>query len=195
MKAVDEALKVTSKARIRKLPREPQMTNFMKVPMGLPLDFYSMKWLNRLPVTQQRMTVNANEVAFLPDPMKSLLPPKHKDHDVRERWSDRKFTKEFIGVKQEEYGFNDVEVDSEGEVVVVDDEEEVEGGVIDLEEESEDDGESEKYLEDGEWGRVYDEEEDKDYNGEEDDEDRESTDEEEEEAEMSDLDEEMGGEE
>ncbi|MBW0480882.1 hypothetical protein O181_020597 [Austropuccinia psidii MF-1] len=79
MKAAGKAMKVTSKARCRKLPREPQMTNFPTAPTGLPLYFYGKKWLNSLPLPQQRLTVDANAVAFLPDPAKLLFPPNHKD--------------------------------------------------------------------------------------------------------------------
>ncbi|MBW0482242.1 hypothetical protein O181_021957 [Austropuccinia psidii MF-1] len=192
MKAAGKAMKVTSKERFRKPPREPQITNFSTAPTGLTLDFYSKKWLNTLPLPQQHLTVDANAVAFLPDPARSLLPPNHKDYNYREKWADRKFSKEFIGVVWEKYGFNENEMNSEGEVVLVDDEEEIEGGVIDLKKESEDEDDSERYLDDWEWIGVYDEENDKYHNGESEDEEGyeeeedETEKEEEEEAEMSD---------
>ncbi|MBW0498902.1 hypothetical protein O181_038617 [Austropuccinia psidii MF-1] len=159
MKAAWKAMKVTSKARFRKLPREPQIKNFPTAPTGLPLDFYSKEWLNSLPLPQKRLTVDVNAVVFLPYPAKSLFPPNHKDYDYRGKWADWKFNKEFIGVVWEKYGFN------ETKVVVVDEEEEIEGGLIDLEKESEDEDDSKRYLDDGEWSRVYDEEDYKDYNG------------------------------
>ncbi|MBW0526515.1 hypothetical protein O181_066230 [Austropuccinia psidii MF-1] len=77
-------------------------------------------------------------------------------------------------------------------MVVVDEEEEIEGGLIDLEKEIEDEDDSKRYLENGEWSRVYEEEDNKAYNGKSEDEegDEEEEDEtekeEEEEAEMSD---------
>ncbi|MBW0506695.1 hypothetical protein O181_046410 [Austropuccinia psidii MF-1] len=158
MKAVDDALGITSKARIRKLPKVPQITNFPKAPIGLPLDFYSKKWLSTLPVSQQRLSV-----AFLPDPSKSLLPPQNINHDRREKWSDSKFSKEFVSIVLTKYGLDKVELNSEGEEAVEEDDEEVEGGVIDLEQESEIEKDAEEYVQDGEWGKLYDEDEDADY--------------------------------
>ncbi|MBW0568483.1 hypothetical protein O181_108198 [Austropuccinia psidii MF-1] len=162
MQAVDNALKNSLKARIRKLPKVPQETNFPKAPIGLPLDFYNKKWLRSLPVSQQRIVVDKNSVAFLPDPSKSLLPPQNKDHDCWEKWSDRRFSKEFAEKTLKSYGLDEEEVDSEGDDVDEQDEEDVEGGVIDLEAPIDGDKDSE-YVKDGEWSCLYDEDEDKDY--------------------------------
>ncbi|MBW0537159.1 hypothetical protein O181_076874 [Austropuccinia psidii MF-1] len=150
MQAVDNAL------RIIKLPKVPQETNFPKAPIGLPLDFYNKKWLRSLPVSQQRIVVDKNSVAFLPDPSRSLLPPQNKDHDCWEKWSDRRFSKEFAETTLKSYGLDEEEGDSEGDNVDEQDEEDVEGGVIDLAVPSDGDKDLE-YVKDGEWSRLYDE--------------------------------------
>ncbi|MBW0519687.1 hypothetical protein O181_059402 [Austropuccinia psidii MF-1] len=101
-----------------------------------------------LPVFQQRNLVDKNSLAFFPDPTRSLFPPQNNDHNFLEKWSDWKLSKEFSNKTLKFYGLDEVEVDSEGE--------DVESGMIDLEVPIEGD-------KDGEWSRIYDEDEDKDY--------------------------------
>ncbi|MBW0462575.1 hypothetical protein O181_002290 [Austropuccinia psidii MF-1] len=180
-----------SRARVRCLPKVPQPTYFQKAPIGLPLDFYNEKWLATLPVTQQRITADSSSVAFLPDPTKSLWPPRNKNHDEREKWSDRKFNGAFLEGTIKKYCFNVMEVNSDGEEKcgAETDEEEIEGGVIDLEVPSPKEKDRDEYVGDGEWLNVYDEEEDADFEPDEEEEEEEEDEDEEEEG----SDEEMEG--
>ncbi|MBW0493702.1 hypothetical protein O181_033417 [Austropuccinia psidii MF-1] len=118
MKAVDNALGFASKARIRKIPKIPQITSFPKAPIGLPLEFYSKKWLNC------------------------------------------KFSKEFVNIIRKKYGPDKAELNSEGGEAIEENDEDMEEGVIDLEQESEIENNEEEYVKDGKWGQLYDDDKD-----------------------------------
>ncbi|MBW0529825.1 hypothetical protein O181_069540 [Austropuccinia psidii MF-1] len=161
MRAIDIAKGVKTRSRKRVFPKTPQMSNFTKAPTGLPLDFYNRRWLGTLPINQQRLTVDASSVSFLPDPMRSLWPPQNRFHDSRERWSDRKFNKAFLEERIMSYQLDERDVDSEGGCSKS--EEEVEGGVIDLEATSPEDSEEDGYFKDDDWAKLYCDEEDEDF--------------------------------
>ncbi|EFP79891.1 uncharacterized protein PGTG_05116 [Puccinia graminis f. sp. tritici CRL 75-36-700-3] len=60
--------------RIRKLPKNPEMSTYTAAPTGLPIDFYDPKWYLELTSSQQQKIPDLTNVAFLPDASKSLLP-------------------------------------------------------------------------------------------------------------------------
>ncbi|MBW0473719.1 hypothetical protein O181_013434 [Austropuccinia psidii MF-1] len=70
--------------------------------------------------------------------------------------------KEFAEKTLKSYGLDEEEVNSEGDNVDEQDEENFEGVVIDLQAPSDGDKDSE-YVKDGEWSHLYDEDEDEDY--------------------------------
>ncbi|MBW0501188.1 hypothetical protein O181_040903 [Austropuccinia psidii MF-1] len=163
MRALDIARGVKSRSQKRLFPKIPEMTNLSKAPTGLPLDFYSRKWLVSLPINQQRMTVDTSSVAFLPDPMQSLWPPQNRFDDPRESWSDRKFGKSFLEDRMKTYGSDEKEVESEGGLEDDSESEEVEGGVIDLEATSPEDSGEDAYVKDDDWAKLYRDEDDDDF--------------------------------
>lgn len=62
------------RAKPRKLPKVPIYSTFTKAPTNFPIDFYDPTWFNELQAGQKRLAANKNQVAFLPDASKSLLP-------------------------------------------------------------------------------------------------------------------------
>ncbi|KAA1066043.1 hypothetical protein PGT21_019177 [Puccinia graminis f. sp. tritici] len=174
MKDVASAAGRTSRMRVRKLPKDPVTSGFTKVPKNLPLDFYHRGWLSKLPISQQQSIPNLEQVAFLPDPTKSLLPKNHPRHDQIEDLKDRQFNKLYLTDIIRLYHLDAAEDDDDDDDEEEDDNDQengaadmeagevVEGGVIDLE------AESDGYLEEGDWGNYYQSDEDADYDGEED---------------------------
>lgn len=51
----------------QKLPKTKQMSEFVKAPQGLPLDFYGQKWFQSLSKSEKRLIPNTSSVAFLQD--------------------------------------------------------------------------------------------------------------------------------
>ncbi|EHS63466.1 uncharacterized protein PGTG_21597 [Puccinia graminis f. sp. tritici CRL 75-36-700-3] len=124
--AEQDPIAKSSRRRVRRLPKNPEMSSYKIAPKGLPIDFYHPKWYHNLVPAQQQSIPNQKALAFLPDANESLLP---KDDDE---------------AAEEEQGGND---DDEGEGIDLtqpspdnsDDEFHVEGDAGDLYEE-EDDG-------------------------------------------------------
>ncbi|KNZ59351.1 hypothetical protein VP01_1751g4 [Puccinia sorghi] len=167
MKNVNAATGKTSRMRVRRLPEKAILSRYSKAPKGLPLDFYNRGWLGKLPISQQQMIPDTTQVAFLPDPKRSLLAKNHPRYDKNEKLSDRQFNRLYLAQRISQYHLDDVEEDEESEGEEDNNEnnhqeyveagEVIEGGVIDLE------AESDGYLEDGDWGNYYKSDEDPDY--------------------------------
>lgn len=170
MKGVSSATGKTSRMRVRKLPSKPIESKFTKVPKELPVDFYHRKWLLNLPTAQQRIIPDTLQVAFLNDPSLSLLPRNHPKYDKDEKLSDRQFNKKYLEDTLTFYHLNEIvkepEESSDDEECEEPNEEEIEGGVIDLEVSSPED--SDGFLDDGDWGNQYNSEDDSDYQEDED---------------------------
>lgn len=158
MKKEDKFNGKNGKGRVRKLPKTPVKSEFTKAPKDLPLDFYKPLWFNKLLPGQKRVTANCSQVAFLPDASQSLKAKSHPD----EKLGDNTFSGKYLEVLKQPY------------VISEDEEEAFEDGddqsdsdtSIDLEcpsEGSENEAEEPKCFEDGDYGALYDkEEEDKD---------------------------------
>lgn len=96
MQHLDEEMakdkKTTRQARKRVLPKQPIMSTFTKIPTGHPIDFYDPDWFNDFLSPAKKVThVDSENVAFLPDATKSLLPRPHPD----KRFSQKNFTAKY----------------------------------------------------------------------------------------------------
>ncbi|MBW0510554.1 hypothetical protein O181_050269 [Austropuccinia psidii MF-1] len=137
--------------RVRVLLKTPIQSENCKPPKGLPADFYSLKWFKGLTNMEKRMTVDINNVAFLPNPEEALNPKKHPDESL----SDKAFNKKYRDEVSKSYVIEEESVDKE-----VEDGEES----IDLEGPSPDHSEAEDgwYYEPGEYSYDDDEEDEED---------------------------------
>ncbi|MBW0522041.1 hypothetical protein O181_061756 [Austropuccinia psidii MF-1] len=80
---------LSSRMRVRVLPKILIQSENCKPPKGLPADFYSLKWFKGLTNIEKRMIVDIKNVAFLPNPEEELNPKKHPDESL----SDKAFNK------------------------------------------------------------------------------------------------------
>ncbi|KAG0139063.1 hypothetical protein CROQUDRAFT_55309, partial [Cronartium quercuum f. sp. fusiforme G11] len=148
-----QIIKNAAKKTPRVLPMEKIPSEFTRAPINLPIDFYAPKWFKALGPGQRRLVVNAQQVCFLPNAAKSLLPNRHPDEFL----SNVKFSAKYLDVLSEAYEISD---DKEGNVE--DDEEDI----IDEDEDlNSDDGgvdeeEEEEFYAEGEYGNLYDDDSD-----------------------------------
>ncbi|KNZ60831.1 hypothetical protein VP01_1494g1 [Puccinia sorghi] len=166
MRDSNTAMGKASRMRVRKPPKKPIPSKIVKIPKSLPLDFYHRGWLHKLPLSQQQTIPDLTQVAFLSDPERSLFPKNHPAHDPAERLSDRQFSKQNLAAVLGRYNLNQHSDEESGEEedenvdnnnnADIENGEVVPGGIIDLEAESD-------YYEDGEWGNLYQSDEDPDY--------------------------------
>ncbi|KNZ57825.1 hypothetical protein VP01_2063g8 [Puccinia sorghi] len=146
--------------RTRRLPKKPEMSNFKLAPKGLPIDFYSPKWYHKLLPVQQQSIPNRNALAFLPNAKESLLPKAERHPD--EKLADSTFTKKYWEVLAEPYGLVGPGSSAEEESASEDGDSDEEGEGIDLTQPSPDASEDE-FLEEGDTGSLYSDEEDSDF--------------------------------
>lgn len=170
----------TPQGRVRKLPKVPQLSQFKSPPVQLPLDFYDPQWYNGLSATQKEKLVKHTQVALLPDAAKSFIPAPHTHPD--EKISGQKFNAKYHERLSMPYIINTCEDESEGDAegpVARGDqgihEEDMEDS-IDLEaasegSDAEDKAANNPFYEDGEYGDLYNEESDGEWDGEKEDED------------------------
>lgn len=132
--------------------QETNHVNLHKAPTDFPLDFYDADWFNGLQPGQKRLVAKVDQVAFLPDASKSLLPVRHPD----EKLGDRAFNSKYYDIISEPY---DLDLGEE-ETMEDDDEESGESlGSRDTRyEDKSDDAEEEDsdYYAEGETGDLYD---------------------------------------
>lgn len=158
----------TAQLRLRRLPREPQASKSKAPPVQLPLDFYHPRWYNGLSAHDKEKYVKHTQVAFLPNAAESFIPPPHTHPD--EKLSGAKFNKKYYDQLKSPYQLNtpgeEEEDDAEGPVGRGDQgnhEEEMEDS-IDLEaisegSDEEDKAANSKFFQNGDYGDLYDEEE------------------------------------
>ncbi|KAA1089216.1 hypothetical protein PGT21_010506 [Puccinia graminis f. sp. tritici] len=141
--------------RIRKLPKNPEVSAYTAAPKGLPIDFYDPKWYHNLSPAQQQIIPDLTNVAFLPNANKSLL-PKAQRHP-HESSKDKTFTRLYFKQLAEPYGLvasttSKESGDEEGKGDGNGNDEEGEG--IDLDGPSPDASEDE-FFEEGDAGDLY----------------------------------------
>lgn len=78
-----------SQRRKRCMPKTPRMSEALKAPPVLPIDYYNVTWFNNLTPTQKTIIANMHNVAFLPNPNLSQRGTQHPD----EKKSSKLFTK------------------------------------------------------------------------------------------------------
>ncbi|OAV95183.1 hypothetical protein PTTG_10009 [Puccinia triticina 1-1 BBBD Race 1] len=148
----------SSQSKPCRVPREPVLSIFPKVPRQLPLDFYLRCWLGNLPTPQQREIPDLTRVAFLLDPSKSLLPQNHPNYNAEEALLDSRFSRNKLAPALILYKLVDIPKDNKDEGDG--EEEEVQEDSIDLAPLEEND---DQFVAEGDWENVYDEDEDEDY--------------------------------
>jgi hypothetical protein len=154
MKAAEQdPLARASRRRVRRLPREPQMSSYKAAPKGLPINFYHPKWFNELFPAQQYSIPDRTRIAFFPNANESLLPKPEKNPD--EKMADSTFTKKYWELVVEPYGLLEEEVAGETQGGGQDEE----GEGIDLTQPSEGSDSEDEYHVEGDAGNLYDEEE------------------------------------
>ncbi|KAA1107492.1 hypothetical protein PGT21_015603 [Puccinia graminis f. sp. tritici] len=72
--AEQDPLAKSARRRIRRLPKNPEVSSYKTAPKGLPIDFYHPKWYHDLVPALQQSIPNRNRLAFLPDANNSLRP-------------------------------------------------------------------------------------------------------------------------
>ncbi|MBW0533614.1 hypothetical protein O181_073329 [Austropuccinia psidii MF-1] len=82
---------LSSRKRLRVLPKVPVVSKNVAPPIGLPIDFYNPQWFKKLTPVEERMTPDVQSVAFLPNPEESLIPKHHPN----EQLLDKKFNKKY----------------------------------------------------------------------------------------------------
>ncbi|KAA1127223.1 hypothetical protein PGTUg99_031925 [Puccinia graminis f. sp. tritici] len=160
MKAAEQdPLARSSRRRVRRLPREPQMSSYKAAPKGLPIDFYHPKWFNELVPAQQHSIPDRTRIAFFPNANESLLPKTEKNPD--EKMADSTFTKKYWELVVEPYGLLEEESSEEEEVAgeTQGGGQDEEGEGIDLTQPSEGSDSEDEYHVEGDAGNLYDEEE------------------------------------
>ncbi|EFP90246.2 uncharacterized protein PGTG_16524 [Puccinia graminis f. sp. tritici CRL 75-36-700-3] len=145
----------SKRRRVRKLPKNPEMSAYTAAPKGLPIDFYDPEWYHNLTPAQQQLIPDLTNVAFLPNASESLL-PKAQRHP-HESSKDKTFTRIYFEQLAEPYGLvasttSEESGDEEGEGEGDGDDEEGEG--IDLDGPSPDASED-KFFEEGDAGDLY----------------------------------------
>lgn len=159
--------------RMRKLPKVPQPSRFNAPPVQLPIDFYNHWWYNGLTAVQKEKFVKHDQVALLPDASESFIPSPNTHPD--EKISGIKFNKKYYDRLTKPYQINtpgkEVDEDEGGPKARGDTgnhDEEMDDS-IDLEGSSEGSDEEDKaanslFFEDGDFGELYDmDEEDEDW--------------------------------
>lgn len=168
---MDRSMKTSGSAaqkRVRKLPRVPQQSKLKSPPVQLPLDFYDPKWYNALTASQKEKFVKNSQVALLPNAAQSLIPAPNTHPD--EKISGLKFNKKYYDKLKLPYHINtagdDSDEDSSGPLTRGDqtNHDEEMNDSIDLEGTSEGSDDEDKaandlFYEDGDFGELYDEEE------------------------------------
>ncbi|KAI7947786.1 hypothetical protein MJO28_009694 [Puccinia striiformis f. sp. tritici] len=146
--------------RTRRLPQQPIISTTKIVPIHLALDFYHQGWLRDKSISEQQSIPDVTQVAFLPDPTRSLLPENHPRHNPEERLNDSDFNQLYLKDLIKLYGLDVVTEAQAFNVDNEDDEAEPEEDIgddkSDVEHEDEDDG----HYEEGNWGDYYGSDED-----------------------------------
>ncbi|KAG0143060.1 hypothetical protein CROQUDRAFT_49347, partial [Cronartium quercuum f. sp. fusiforme G11] len=133
-----------SRRRVRKLPKVPQPSLFVKPPKQLPIDFYNPVWYEGLGEGQKQRIANTDEVAFLPNAF---------DHPDK-KLGDKAFIAKYYDILTQPYNLlaeADVDEDKDDEN---DDSEDI------MEEENDEfekvESEESEFYSEGEFGALYD---------------------------------------
>ncbi|KAG0148644.1 hypothetical protein CROQUDRAFT_90157 [Cronartium quercuum f. sp. fusiforme G11] len=93
---------------MRKLPKIPQPSLFVKPPKWLPIDFYDPVWYEGLGDGLKCKIADTSEVAFLPDASQSF-----NDHP-NEKFSDKAFIAKYYDILTQPYNLlAEVDVDED----------------------------------------------------------------------------------
>ncbi|KAA1137529.1 hypothetical protein PGTUg99_011743 [Puccinia graminis f. sp. tritici] len=157
MLKADQLAGKQGRKRVRKLPKVPVPSEFIKPPIGLPLDFYHRGWIKSLKESDQRRIPDSESVAFLPDAKLSLLPTKVPD----EKLGDKAFCAKFRDLIVEPYGLSFLHGNQESseDEDNSSDSDDIEVDTEDNKEEEEEEEES-LFLDEGDYGDLYDNESD-----------------------------------
>ncbi|EGG03672.1 uncharacterized protein MELLADRAFT_90027 [Melampsora larici-populina 98AG31] len=153
MKKAAEIAGETFHKKPRRLPSKPVPSIFKKAPKNLPIDFYDPKWYHSLHPGQQRLVAKQDQVALLPDAAESLCPQRHPD----EKLGDAAFNDKYLDILSIPYVPDD---DHEDEADYVGDDDVDLGDDEDLEDENMDSDDESDFLSDGDFGNLYDDDED-----------------------------------
>ncbi|KAA1132822.1 hypothetical protein PGTUg99_020806 [Puccinia graminis f. sp. tritici] len=156
MLKADQLAGNTGRKRVRKLPKIPVPSNFTKPPVGKPIDFYHRGWFKKLNNADKRLIPNSTSVAFLPNAQFSLLPNKAPN----EMLGDEAFCAKFRDVLVEPYGLdilhgNQSESDTDGGEDEGGDSIDIDQDDENKEEEEEAEAEESLFLEEGDYGDLY----------------------------------------
>jgi hypothetical protein len=145
--------------RVQRLPWEPVMSSYTTAPRKLPIDFYELRWCKELSPALQETIPNTENMVFLPNASKSLLPKGQRHPD--ESASDKTFTLLYYKTLAEPYGLVGSPT-SEDEDSGDDQKEEYgsKGEGIDLDGPSPDASEDEGFYEEGDAGDLYEDSDD-----------------------------------
>ncbi|KAG0149372.1 hypothetical protein CROQUDRAFT_89186 [Cronartium quercuum f. sp. fusiforme G11] len=136
---------------IPELPKVPIISTFTKALNDFPINFYDPTWFNNLQPSQKCLVANENQVAFLPDASKLLLPVCHPD----EKLGNRAFTAKYLNILREPYEI----ITAEDKVALQEDEQSSESlGSCDLNEMDnfeEDESSDSDFYSEGETGDLY----------------------------------------
>ncbi|CAH7670390.1 hypothetical protein PPACK8108_LOCUS5092 [Phakopsora pachyrhizi] len=80
-----------SQRQKRVLPKTSRDSICVRVPKGLPIDFYNAEWFNDCSPAQKTVIADTYSVAFLPDATKSIREKQHPD----EKLSDKRFSDKY----------------------------------------------------------------------------------------------------
>jgi hypothetical protein len=137
------------KRRVRRLPKEPIISNFKVAPKGLALDFYDPEWFKNLSPAQQNTIPDRCKAALLPDANESLL-PKGQTHE-HEKLADSTFNRIYVDIHASAYAIPGGEEDKASSSEENDGEEEDdEGEGVDNSDASDD-----EFFEEGDAGNLY----------------------------------------
>lgn len=181
MEASELALGKRRRQRLRIRPEQRINSEFLKAPMMLPLDCYDKAWFNSQPAHVRRLTVDHENVMFLPNTQQSLLAKPHPD----EKLGDKKFTEKYWDIASRGYDLDYLQCNPEAEDGSDDDSEDDTycPGSIDLDNT---DGEDNDDDEPNEYDKADDvDEEEEEDEGNEDEEEEEEIEEEVEEVEVT----------
>lgn len=153
---------ITRQRHVRILPKVPVISKMTAPPTQLPIDFYSPAWFNSLPPGQKDKVADSKTVALLPNAAESFLPIPHPS----ELLSGAKFNKKYYEKLIKPYQLlvaaesDDENLERRGDVDVRQEIIDEEGEGIDLDMPSDwEDADDNEYYQEGEFGDLYDDEE------------------------------------
>lgn len=154
----------TSQRHPRVLPKVPVMSTFLAPPTQLPIDCYSPAWYNALSPAQKEKLVDSKHVALLPNAAESLLSKTHPSEGL----SSSKFNKKYYEKIIQPYQLvtaaesDDEDLERRGDINYTKELDDEEGEGVDLTMPSDgEDADDDEYYAEGEFGNLYNEDQNK----------------------------------